>query len=196
MWSSALLTCLLSMALLAASASQAAIIEFETTLLAANENPPAASPGQGSASVTIDTVMRTMLVDTSFSGLLGTTLAAHIHCCAPPPTNAPVATQVPTFIGFPLGVTSGSYQKLFDMTDPASYNPTFIANHGGTVDAAFSALLVGMLEGESYFNVHTSRFTGGEIRGQLAVVPEPATALLLALALAGAGIARSRSKTH
>jgi hypothetical protein len=56
--------------------------------------------------------------------LTSTDTAAHIHCCAPLGTNAGVATTVPTFLGFPLGVTSGTYSsQVFDLTQPLIYNP-------------------------------------------------------------------------
>ncbi len=53
-----------------------------------------------------------MTLDVVFADLLGITTASHIHCCNTTPTS-PVATQVPSFIGFPLGVSSGSYLNRF-----------------------------------------------------------------------------------
>jgi hypothetical protein len=66
-----------------------------------------------------------------FSGLTTGTTASHVHCCVIPPGNVGVATTVPTFPGFPLGVTAGTYSRTFDMTNQASYNPAFVAAHGG-----------------------------------------------------------------
>jgi hypothetical protein len=44
-------------------------------------------------------------------------------------------------------------------------------------------------------NIHTQMFPGGEIRGQLQAVPEPATVLLLATGVMGvAGALRKRRK--
>jgi hypothetical protein len=40
-------------------------------------------------------------------------------------------------------------------------------------------LLAALGAGTSYFNIHSSTYTGGEIRGFLAPVPEPAQAALL-----------------
>ena len=90
---------------------------------------------------------------------------------------------MPTFTGFPLGVTSGTFQTILDLTNPASYNPAFLTANGGNVQSAQTALVNGMLAGNSYLNIHTTAFPGGEIRGFLVVTPEPAT-----LALFGSGL--------
>ncbi|MDQ3688321.1 MAG: CHRD domain-containing protein, partial [Acidobacteriota bacterium] len=119
---------------------KADILVFTTTLSGANEVPPVASPGTGTAVVTVDTVANTMTVNASFSGLVTTitnpnlppgTTAAHIHCCVPPGVNAMVATTTPSFPGFPLGVTSGTFLNTFDLTAASTYNPAFITMQGG-----------------------------------------------------------------
>src|SRR4030095_17138783 len=104
-----------------------------------------------------------------------------------------VATQVPSFATLPLGVHCGSFTQLLAMTLASSYNPMFITNHGGTTATAFADLVAGMIAGMSYLNVPTSEHMSGEIRGQLAVIPEPASLALLGVALAGIG-AFSRSR--
>src|SRR5215213_3136467 len=152
---------------------------FTTTLTGSQEVPPSGSPGIGSALVTLDTVTNLLTVNVSFAGLGSPTIASHIHCCAPPGTNAIVATTVPTFPGFPLGVTSGTYLMTFDLTAASTYNPAFITAHGGTVAGAMAAFIAGLTSGQTYLNIHTTQFPGGEIRGQLqASVPEPASLLL------------------
>jgi hypothetical protein len=190
-----LLGLLAVLSMITAGTAQAAIIHFTVSLSGANENPANASPGTGSATVDIDTVAKLMTLDVTFSGLLGPTTASHIHCCAPTPAdNAPVATQTPSFIGFPLGVTSGTFTNTFDMSLASSYRAAFITDHGGTPEAAFDYLLAGMLAGEAYLNIHTQTFPGGEIRGTLIQVPEPASIALLGLTLAGLGVVRRRAR--
>ncbi|MGH9942497.1 MAG: CHRD domain-containing protein [Pyrinomonadaceae bacterium] len=165
---------------------------FITTLAGTNEVPPNASPGIGSAVVTIDGNF--MTVRATFSGLLGNTTAAHIHCCVPPGENAGVATTTPTFPGFPAGVTAGSYLQTFDLTLASTYRAGFITANGGTVAGAQAAFLAGLQGGLTYFNIHSNLFPNGEIRGQLQAVPEPATLVLLGASLAGIAAVRKRRK--
>jgi hypothetical protein len=95
----------------------------------------------------------------AFSGLLGTTTASHIHCCTALPGvgTARVATQVPSFAGFPNGVTSGSYSMNFDMTQDATRNPAFITANGGTVTGAESVLAAVAAAGDAYLIFSSTR---------------------------------------
>ena len=146
------------------------------------------SPGTGNATVTTDDVANTLAVDVTFSGLLAGTTASHIHCCVAPPGATGVATTVPTFPHLPLGVTSGTFHELLDLTSLSSYNPVFVAANGGTFASAEAALLTGLGAGDAYLNIHTSQFPGGEIRGFLTAVPGPvAGAGLPGLILAAGG---------
>jgi hypothetical protein len=182
-----LLACLAFVALALPAAAHE--IQYSAILTGAAEIPANASPGTGSVLVTVDFDLFTMRVEADFSGLTGTTTASHIHCCtvSPGAANVGVATTTPSFTGFPLGVTSGTYDHTFDMALASSYNAAFVTAQGG-VSNAFNALVAGMTTGNAYFNIHTSTFGGGEIRGLLTeVVPEPSAALLLSLGLAGLG---------
>ncbi|WBS01271.1 CHRD domain-containing protein [Pseudoduganella sp. SL102] len=166
---------------LATTAANATV--FTATLNGAIEAPPNESPGTGTVTVDFDIATHMMTIDVTFSGLLGLTTAAHIHCCtaAPETGTAGVATELPTFTGFPTGVTSGTYSHVFDTSLAATWNPTFITNNGGTVAGAESAFLAGLESGTAYLNLHSEFAPGGEIRGFLQPVPEPATYALLAL---------------
>lgn len=178
----------------AASPAAATITVYSAQLSGGNENPPNASPGTGLAIVTIDDALDTMRVQEFFSGLLGATTASHIHCCAPAGSNAGVATQLPFFTGFPIGVTSGTYDNTFDMTLTSSFSSSFLTANGGTADSAFAALIAGLDAGNAYLNIHTNLFPGGEIRGQLAAVPELSTWMLLLGGFATMGVALRRRR--
>jgi hypothetical protein len=183
--------------LVTAPFSHATIIQYTADLNGSNESPANASSGIGSAIVTIDDVLNTMRVQVSFADLTGVTTAAHIHCCTATPLTGTVgvATTTPTFSGFPLGVTSGTYDNTLDMTLASSYNPSFITANGSTAATAEMALFSGMAQGRTYFNVHTTVVPGGEIRGFItpASVPEPATLALLGIGMAAIGYQRRKS---
>lgn len=171
-------SCLLGLAAtftLPAATTYATPITLGGILSGANEVPPNNSPAAGSVTVVLDPVAETIQILASFFGLTTPDVAAHIHCCQPP-ANVGVATTVPAFAGFPLGVTQGTYLSgLFSLEDPSFYNPEFVALRGG-LQQAEAALIAGLESGLTYFNIHTQQFPGGELRAQLlplSAVPGP-----------------------
>jgi len=86
----------------------------------------------------------------------------------------------------------------------SSWNGSYITAHGGTTSGAETALAMALAAQESYFNIHTVNVGGGEIRGFLTPVPEPATFGLAAIGALGmlamrrsagssGGVARART---
>jgi hypothetical protein len=205
-------SCLMALAavlILPAPASYADTFTLSGTLSGALEFPPSGSPGTGQATILLDTTLHTMEVQITFSGLFPTvqtgpnagmpsgTTASHIHCCLPSPfetgVNVMVATTTPNFTDFPLGVTSGTYDHTFSLTLASSYNPAFITSPfnldpNKSVAGAETALVTALLAGETYLNIHSTAFSGGEIRGLLAVPGPIAGAGLPGLILAGGGL--------
>ena len=160
------------------------------------EAPPTGSLGTGWAFVTMDVVANTLAINASFSGLTGLTTAAHIHCCIASPGNISVATQTPSFIGFPLGVSSGSFSNVYDTSLASTYRAGFITANGGTPDSAEAALFAGLRAGQAYFNIHSDTSPSGEIRGFLVETPEPASLSLVGVALLGLAFVRRRAASR
>lgn len=172
--------------LLLAAAAQAGVLRFHADLSGAAESPANASTATGFADVYFDTDNHTMQVNITFSGLTTGTTAAHIHApgtaatiLSAIPFNGAwaVATQPTNFTGFPLGVTSGTYVgATYSLTSAANYTAGYVTANGGTATTAEAALLGYMMSGKTYLNVHSTTYTGGEIRGFLQYVTAPGAA--------------------
>lgn len=171
----------------AAFTASADIVRFHATL-----GPEAATAtGSGTFVAEFNTLTNFLNLKTSWSGLSGVTTVAHIHCCLATPAFDPldprtigVAVTPTTLPGFPTGLSSGFYEVDLDLTLASNYTTAFVTRSGGTIDLARNALLAGMSDGRAYFNIHSDKFPGGEIRGFIRV-PEPGSLPLVALAGAG-----------
>lgn len=130
----------------------------------ANAGAGTGSPGSGFANMTFDTVSKQFDWNIAWSGLQGTVTVAHFHGPATASQNAGVEV--------PIDIT----------VNPAIGSAVLSAGQA-------SDLLAGLW----YINIHSTFAPGGEIRGQVQVVPVPAAALLFASGLIGlAGLARRK----
>jgi hypothetical protein len=172
--------------MLSGPAARAIPMTFGGILSGANEVPPNNSPGGGTVTVVLDPTAETIQILASFFGLTAPDTAAHIHCCQTMPgTNVGVATTVPAFAGFPLGVTQGTYlSPLFSLEDPSFFNRDFVTAQGG-MEQAETALIAGIEGGHTYFNIHNSNFPGGELRTQLLPLGVPVPGPVVGAGLPG-----------
>jgi len=186
--SKASLTAVLAIVFAAVPMSAATI--FSTTLAGANETPPVTSAGTGSMTVTLSGDL--LSVSVTFSGLTSPDVASHIHCCGPVGIAEPIAVP---FTTFPTGLTAGTFSSSYDLTEVGVYSAAFLTANGGTAASAETAFITGLNDGQTYGNVHSANFPGGEIRGQLAAVPEPASVFLAGGVLAALALLRRKTST-
>jgi len=150
-------------------------------LLSTNENGVlAGAPGGGGevgAGISYNDVSNELTINVAwgsgngFTNLSGDAIMGHIH--GPTPSSGTAAFNEN------VGV-------LFNLDDTAAWNNNAI--NGGISNRVLTlteAQEGQLLAGRYYINIHTGTNGGGEIRGNLVVVPEPASALL---AISGLGL--------
>ncbi len=91
---------------------------------------------------------------------------------------------------------------VFGIKDPAQDTDDLVTNaatgritgvwDGNEGNSTLTANLPALFANGLYFNVHTPDHTGGEVRGQIIFVPEPASALLCLLGIAAVSMQRRR----
>lgn len=149
--------------------------------------------GSGTGSVSYNDVTHSFQMIANFSGLSGNVTVTHFHgpTAAPGTGSSGIAVGNTTLPSFPTGGTSGTYNQTIDLSQGSVYNTTFLnTTHGGNVAAAEATFFNGMNQGLIYWNIHTSTFGGGEIRGFLTLVPEPSSLALLGLGAAALAVRR------
>jgi hypothetical protein len=139
-------------ALVAASVAYAQEQKFEAELSGAAERPnPVDTEGVGDAKFEFGETSAQF--ELKWDDLTTPAFAAHIHCGS---TEEAGPVGVTLFAGPPRD-TEGEVQGTFSGPDPG--------NRCGWVDLA--DVLAAIEAGDAYVNVHTTRFGGGEIRGQV-----------------------------
>ena len=122
--------------------AQASVFLYSVNFSDVGESLP--SPGAtGTGTVSYNDVTHSLTLTATFSGLLGNVTATHIHVSPTPGTGSGgIGVGNPSLLGFPTGVSSGSYGNTLDLTLTSTFNATYLANNGGTAasaEAAFAA---------------------------------------------------------
>ena len=140
--------------LLAAGPARADVIPWVATLSGASEVPPNVGLGTGQAAGTIDTDTNVVTWQIAYFNLSGVPVAAHFHL-------APVGVNGPVII-------------------PITVGPSPLVGSGPILPAHVQPFLTGGV----YVNIHTAAFPGGEIRGQVVLLPPVSAPAMSFLSLA------------
>jgi hypothetical protein len=148
---------------------------FETELKPTREVPALSSVASGKFKARIDEANQLITYELSYADLEGSVLQAHIHVgqtsvnggisvflCGNPPTVPPATVPQPPACPAPPATVTGTLS-------PANIIGPAAQGIAPTTDAVneFAELVRAIRNGVTYANVHSSKFPGGEIRGQV-----------------------------
>jgi hypothetical protein len=126
-------------AMVSAAPALAEMQTYKAVLNAASQVPPNDSKGTGALTASYDTATKKLTYNVTYTGLSGPATAAHFHGPADAKTNAGVAVGA-------KDVATSPIKGEATLTD---------------------AQAADLAAGKWYFNIHTEKNKGGEIRGQV-----------------------------
>src|SRR5437879_5190197 len=153
---------------MACGSSSSSGTHFGATMDGPSETPPTNSTGTGTASF-VDNGAGSMAFTVTAQGLTTNWTLAHIHFGdAGTGLPGPVIADLATANGpaTPPAATSGTITGTITKANATAKNPAAPLGDGGTM--TYDDLLTYMRNGNTYVNIHTTRFGGGELRGQVA----------------------------
>ncbi len=125
-------------------------IVFDTSLFGANETPVVLTNGWGVGSFVVDTQAKTFDLTLTVDDLIGPISSANIHTGLPG-QNGPSVISLPALTDVNLPNTQIVLYKQLQLTN-------------FSWESVFPTLLTELSQGNLYLNVHTTTFSGGEIR--------------------------------
>ncbi|MDH5540584.1 MAG: CHRD domain-containing protein [Rhizobacter sp.] len=164
---SAISMCALAPALMLAAGATSAHDGIETKLKGYQEVPAVSTTATGRFKARVDEKSASISYELSYQGLQGEVRQAHVHL-AQRGVNGGIMVWLcqssinvdPTGLS-PVCPQSGSVGGLLQAAN-------VIGPAGQGIDATeFAELVAAIRAGAAYVNVHTSKFPGGELRGQL-----------------------------
>jgi hypothetical protein len=156
--------------IVAVNADEESGSKLRATLKGFNETPANSTPASGSFRATVSG--NSITFELTYSGLVADSLFAHIHLgqknvaggvmiffCDNSNSNPPHSPRTcPARAGTVTGTVTAA-----DVIGP---------NGQGIAPGEFSKVLEAIRSGVTYANVHSTKFPGGEIRGQVRVIGE------------------------
>ena len=129
------------------------------------ENPDISTVASGSFKATVDEDAQTVTYELSYSGLEGPVQQAHIHF-GKPAVNGGISLFLCSNLGNgPAGTLACPQEGTVSRTVPAA---DIVGPLGQGIEAGnLSELVAAMRAGNTYANVHSMKWPGGEIRAQI-----------------------------